>query len=601
MRTIKVSTSQKDKTLLRQSPNGVGIWDKNQFLINENNIECDWYVVLDDIKNEEEIICDPEHTILITVEPPSIKKYNKKFLKQFHTIITFQNIYGSNIVNFPILPWYIGAHYNLKEKRFDKFTKSYDELKKTHPIKSKTLSIITSDKTRTSGHKARMKFLQIVKKHFGEQIDVFGARINTIPDKWDGIAPYKYHLAIENSSYYNYFSEKLSDAFLSESYPIYFGCKNIFDYFPKNSMTLIDINNPDEAIDKIKRVIDGNYFDKFHDEIIQSKNLILDHYQFFPKISEIINNLSEKKCCSNQSEKIKIMPERYFVESSLKSKVATKFKFAFKHLLKVFIYRLREVSKIIILKLARITKINLLLLSYKDIGILNYKSSRISGEQFLLEKYLPSRIKNPNPILFDVGANVGEYSIALSQIKNSTVFAFEPNVDSIKVLKEKIHNKNIRAYNFGLSSRSGESNLYLNQNDSKSELATLYKEVIEDIHNQSSIQQVAKLQTLDEFCVKNNISYIDFIKIDTEGHELEVLKGAMSTISAGKIEMIQFEFNEMNIISKVFLKDFYDLLKNYQFYRLKENGLISLGPYSTDNEIFKFQNILAIKNTGDII
>jgi hypothetical protein len=65
-------------------------------------------------------------------------------------------------------------------------------------------------------------------------------------------------------------------------------------------------------------------------------------------------------------------------------------------------------------------------------------------------------------------------------------------------------------------------------------------------------------------------------------------------INGGNIKIIQFEFNEMNIVSRVFLKDFYQILKAYKIYRLCETELIPLFHYDSINEIFKFQNIIAI-------
>ncbi len=64
-------------------------------------------------------------------------------------------------------------------------------------------------------------------------------------------------------------------------------------------------------------------------------------------------------------------------------------------------------------------------------------------------------------------------------------------------------------------------------------------------------------------------------------------------LSNGKIEVIQFEFNEMNVVSRTFLKDFYDILSNYDLCRLDSNKLIPLFKYESKNEIFQFQNFLA--------
>jgi len=65
-------------------------------------------------------------------------------------------------------------------------------------------------------------------------------------------------------------------------------------------------------------------------------------------------------------------------------------------------------------------------------------------------------------------------------------------------------------------------------------------------------------------------------------------------LSARRIGLIQFEFNELNVLSRVFLKDFYDLLPGYSLYRMDTDRLHPLGDYSPINEIFRYQNILAI-------
>ena len=86
------------------------------------------------------------------------------------------------------------------------------------------------------------------------------------------------------------------------------------------------------------------------------------------------------------------------------------------------------------------------------------------------------------------------------------------------------------------------------------------------------------------------------MKIDTEGHELQVLFGAIVAIQIRKIEVIQIEFNEMNVISKTFFKNIYDLLNGYHFFRLLPDGLVRLPIYRPiEYEIFAFQNIAAIQ------
>jgi hypothetical protein len=123
----------------------------------------------------------------------------------------------------------------------------------------------------------------------------------------------------------------------------------------------------------------------------------------------------------------------------------------------------------------------------------------------------------------------------------------------------------------------------------------LHAGVIEQIHNAEPDQHVVDVIDLDTFSRDHDISIIHLLKIDTEGHELEVLKGAANMLRENRIRAIQFEFNEMNVVSRVFFKDFCDLLPNYKFYRMLSHGLGPLDPYSPLwCELFAFQNIVAL-------
>ncbi len=239
--------------------------------------------------------------------------------------------------------------------------------------------------------------------------------------------------------------------------------------------------------------------------------------------------------------------------------------------------------------------------AYNNIGILNYENNRVSGEDFLLFEVLPNYISaNKEAIIFDVGANIGQYSAILAAIySNSHIYSFEPNTKTFNILRKNVENlKPVTAVNIGLSNIKKKAEIFTYSSEIDSQHASLYKEVFHDLHKQENIISVSiELDRLDNFCSKNNIDSIDFLKIDTEGHEFDVLTGSIEMIKTGRIKIIQFEFNEMNVISRVFLKDFYQILKDYNIYRLSEKRLIPLFSYNSINEIFKFQNLLAIHNT----
>jgi len=122
------------------------------------------------------------------------------------------------------------------------------------PLKKNFCRIIYSDKKLTEGHVKRHEFVASLKAHFGDELDIFGRGFRYVSDKWDAIADYKYHIVIENSRFPHYWTEKLADAFLGWSLPIYYGCPNITDYFDPNSFVSIDIESPKLSILKIDRL-----------------------------------------------------------------------------------------------------------------------------------------------------------------------------------------------------------------------------------------------------------------------------------------------------------------------------------------------------------
>lgn len=260
---------------------------------------------------------------------------------------------------------------------------------------------------------------------------------------------------------------------------------------------------------------------------------------------------------------------------------------------------LKRIIVVFITNLAKLSRIDLQRVAYREIGILNYENNNVSGEDFLIKRFLKEKILNQKPTFIDIGANQGEYSAELKHFwPEANIIAAEPNPCTFLALKQKADLDRFKAVNLGFSELDGEAEIFFYKNDHQSQHASIYPDVLCEIHHDKEPDhRIVKVTTLDSFCQENNIGFIDFVKIDTEGHELAILKGAERLLAENRIGLIQFEFNEMNVISRVFLKDFYDLLPNFTFYRLKQGGLIKLGSYKTINEVFKFQNIIAISRS----
>ncbi len=172
------------------------------------------------------------------------------------------------------------------------------------PVKTKDISCIASfDKKAFYGHLDRIKFVKALKKsRIGHRIDFFGNKTEyELKEKKDGIIPYKYTIAIENNSQDDYISEKIMDAYLGYSIPIYFGAGNIDKYFPKNSFIKIDIYNLEDSIKIIEDILDSDFYEENFNSLLQARSLVINKYSMLHSLSKHI--IYDAKQYSNDIKK----------------------------------------------------------------------------------------------------------------------------------------------------------------------------------------------------------------------------------------------------------------------------------------------------------
>jgi FkbM family methyltransferase len=246
--------------------------------------------------------------------------------------------------------------------------------------------------------------------------------------------------------------------------------------------------------------------------------------------------------------------------------------------------------------LAKEFHLDLYQVALHDRGIMKYGTMETTGEQYVISQVLPCLMNTDRPVLVDVGANTGDYAVRLRQsFPSAQIIAIEPNPVTYQSLQKAVADLDITTLMVGTSDENCTTEIHSYAHDHASEHASLYAGVLHDLHGARTTSSIeVSLTTLDKLAEDVGLESIDFIKIDTEGHEFATLRGARQLLEESRLRVIQFEFNEMNVISKVFLKDFYDLLPNHEFYRVDTCRLLPLGKYSARNEIFQFQNILAI-------
>jgi FkbM family methyltransferase len=141
----------------------------------------------------------------------------------------------------------------------------------------------------------------------------------------------------------------------------------------------------------------------------------------------------------------------------------------------------------------------------------------------------------------------------------------------------------------------GELELHDYDHGEGSEHASLYREVITTIHARNPVSVRVPVTTVDAVLAERNIRRVLLLKIDTEGHERAVLEGARESLRRGAIDIVQLEFNEMNVVSRTFFRDLLELLAGYRIFRMLPDGLVPLSYSPRKVEIFAFQNIVAIR------
>lgn len=279
----------------------VSLNGKYRFIIDNEFDNPDFWVVQGKgVREKTTCHVAPENVIFLNTEPRSVLNYPNKYLNQFGLVSTSQYPTNHRNVHYgpAILPWFVGYKRDDATGTYS-YSLDYDSLKNNNfPEKKKLLSVISSNLAVSRGHINRIKFVDKLKAHYGDQLDVYGRGFNSFDDKWDVLAQYKYHICIENCSEPYYWTEKISDCFLTGAYPFYYGCKNFADYFPKDSFSPIDILDVNKAIATIDSAIENGLYEKSIGALEEAKNLALDKYNMFEYMAALCDNLNptaEKK------------------------------------------------------------------------------------------------------------------------------------------------------------------------------------------------------------------------------------------------------------------------------------------------------------------
>jgi FkbM family methyltransferase len=199
-----------------------------------------------------------------------------------------------------------------------------------------------------------------------------------------------------------------------------------------------------------------------------------------------------------------------------------------------------------------------------------------------------TRIRRARPVVFDVGANVGNWSQSLlHSLPDARVYMFDPSPGCQAAIREKAL-PGVKLLPCALGETAEQKTYYSSSaTDGTASLHVRRDTPFQELTYQTSTVTV---RTLDDVIESEQIDFVDFMKMDIEGHELFALRGARRSLAAGKIGALSFEFGCGNVNSRTFFRDFWDLLTSAGFalYRITPCGKdIQVESYYEDAEYFR--------------
>lgn len=266
--------------------------------------DYDWLVVYDElprnsgsITNETEVLhCPREHTILVTVEPPSIKLYPKCYTSQFEYVLTTHtpqelphrnHIYGEGS-----LKWCAGIPL---EEVFDM---------RDYP-KAKDIATVCSTKQQTHTlHKKRYDLTSYLASRLPE-LDWYGWGVIPLDKKYEAQEAYRYSIAVENYIAPYHWTDKISDPILNLCLTFYAGDPRLEEVLPAESFIRIPLDDHEEAYRIIRNAIDNNEYEKRLPAIREARRIIVEQNNIYNRIASLIEQASPVSTDSTGTVKLK--------------------------------------------------------------------------------------------------------------------------------------------------------------------------------------------------------------------------------------------------------------------------------------------------------
>jgi FkbM family methyltransferase len=212
-----------------------------------------------------------------------------------------------------------------------------------------------------------------------------------------------------------------------------------------------------------------------------------------------------------------------------------------------------------------------------------------NGEVDFLRKQIAAA--RPPCTVFDVGANCGMWSREVVSVNPQvTLHGFEPDVSAYEVLCDGRWPTTVRFTNTAVGSERTTQQFHVFGS------GNVHNSLYPNADHRTLAKREVAVETLDDYCRDNNIQLIDYLKIDVEGNELAVLRGAARLLREHQIRLVQLEYGDKWVDSRSLLKDLYEQSERfgYHLFKLVPYGkLIPMPPrYDYSIETFRHATII---------
>ena len=233
------------------------------------------------------------------------------------------------------------------------------------------------------------------------------------------------------------------------------------------------------------------------------------------------------------------------------------------------------------------------------LGYINFSEDfRLTGERNLFRILKSHHIR----LSIDIGANKGQWANLYLRNTSGKIISFEPQSAPFKLLLEmqRQNPDRMNAINCAIGNRSGKIKINIHQYSDELSFINFKIKQMPLLQNKVTKMQMVPIYTLDELFEKEPDMFqgLDFIKIDTEGYEFEVLSGAIKLITDLKPKFIQIEMNWHQLFTGHTLWEMSKLLPDHKVFQLLPYGrsLYEIDPRDPVRNFMQLSNFLFVRN-----